>query len=226
MNPLFTGSKSRGRFFLNVLVKITGNFEQPNEPVGLVSTETCSFGQNEPAYLKIVKNRPLIWDCQMAENSTLDPDPGPRIITPLVRIQLLTDIFDLKHVSRIFGHCNNQALLVSHFKASIWALKRRRWHTHKPDRKAVLGCCNVRKFYWHALEWGYLVIEIRFGRQDRMLDIIRGCLHYDLVIWFFIWATMPALGCSGTGGGGALGRTMDGGGLFWITKTWARKKNY
>ena len=56
MNPLFTGSKSRGRFFLNALVKITGNFEQPNEPVGLVSTETCSLGQNEPAHLKIVTN--------------------------------------------------------------------------------------------------------------------------------------------------------------------------
>ena len=61
-----------------------------------------------------------------------------------------SDILALKHVSRIFGHCNHPALLVSHFQASIWALNRGRGHTHKPDRKAVLGCCNVRKFYWRA----------------------------------------------------------------------------
>ena len=33
---------------------------------------------------------------------------------------------------------------------------RRRCHAHKLDRKAVLGCPNVRKFYWSALERGYL----------------------------------------------------------------------
>ena len=30
-----------------------------------------------------------------------------------------TDIVALKHVGRIFGHCNNPALFVSHFQASI-----------------------------------------------------------------------------------------------------------
>ena len=32
----------------------------------------------------------------------------------------------------------------------------RRRHAHKPVRKAVLGRCNVWKFYWRALERGYL----------------------------------------------------------------------
>ena len=67
------------------------------------------------------------------------------------------DILALRHVSRIFGHCNNPALLVTHFQASIWALNRRMCHAHKPDRKAVMGCCNVRQFYWRALEWGCLL---------------------------------------------------------------------
>ena len=67
-----------------------------------------------------------------------------------------SDILALKHVSNIIGHCNNPALLVSHFHASIWALNRRSCHGHKPDRKAVVGCCNVWKFYWSALERGFL----------------------------------------------------------------------
>ena len=57
---------------------------------------------------------------------------------------LQPDILALNHFSRIFGHCNNPALLVSHFQSSISAMNRRRCHAHKPDRKAVLGCCNVR----------------------------------------------------------------------------------
>ena len=31
----------------------------------------------------------------------------------------VTDVRALKHTSRILGHCNNPALLVSHFQASI-----------------------------------------------------------------------------------------------------------
>ena len=51
---------------------------------------------------------------------------------------------------------HNPAFFVSHFQASIWALNRRRCHAHKPDKKAVLGCCNVREFYWRALDRRYL----------------------------------------------------------------------
>ena len=69
-----------------------------------------------------------------------------------------SDIIALKHVSRIIGHCINPALFVSHFQASIWALNRRRCHTHKPDRKALLDWCNVRESYWRAIEPGCLVI--------------------------------------------------------------------
>ena len=36
---------------------------------------------------------------------------------------------------RSSAHCNNPALLVSHFQASFWALNRRRGNAHKPDRK-------------------------------------------------------------------------------------------
>ena len=76
---------------------------------------------------------------------------------PVIGLSWEPDILALKHVSRILGHCNNPTRLVSHFQASIWAPNRRRCHGHKPDRKAVLGCCNVREFYWRALEWGYLM---------------------------------------------------------------------
>ena len=48
---------------------------------------------------------------------------------------MLSDILDLKHVSRIFRHSNNPADIV--FSFSIWALNRR-WHTHKPVGEAVL----------------------------------------------------------------------------------------
>ena len=59
---------------------------------------------------------------------------------------------------RFFSLLNwHPALPVSHFQASIWALNKRRCHAHKPDRKAVLGCCNVWEFYWHGLERGYLI---------------------------------------------------------------------
>ena len=58
------------------------------------------------------------------------------------------DILALKHISRILGHCSNPALLVSHFQDSIWALNRRRCHTHKLDKKAVLVCCDVWESYW------------------------------------------------------------------------------
>ena len=34
-------------------------------------------------------------------------------------VQCPTDILAVKHISRIFGHCNNPALLDSHFQASI-----------------------------------------------------------------------------------------------------------
>ena len=51
----------------------------------------------------------------------------------------LGDTLTLKHVSRILGHCNNLALLVSHFQASIGATNRKKCHDHKPVRKAVLG---------------------------------------------------------------------------------------
>ena len=56
---------------------------------------------------------------------------------------------------------------------------------------------------------------------------LQNTIHYDLLVVLaiccFICSTMPALGCSGMGGGGALGRTM-GGGLFCITKTLDNKK--
>ena len=45
------------------------------------------------------------------------------------------DIFALKHVSRILGHCNDPAL--SHFLASTGARNRWRCLSHKPDKKAV-----------------------------------------------------------------------------------------
>ena len=67
-----------------------------------------------------------------------------------------SDIVAQEHASRIFGHCNNPTLLVSHFQVSIWELNRRRCHARKPVRKAVPGCCNVQKFYWRALERRYL----------------------------------------------------------------------
>ena len=54
------------------------------------------------------------------------------------------DIIVLKHISRILGHWNDPALIVSHFKASFWALNKKRCHAHRPDRKAVMGCYNVR----------------------------------------------------------------------------------
>ena len=77
------------------------------------------------------------------------------------------DILALKHVSRILGHCNNPALLVSNFQASISALNGKRCHTHKPERKAVLGCCNVRESSWRALERRYLVLRARDDRDRK-----------------------------------------------------------
>ena len=53
----------------------------------------------------------------------------------------------------ILGHCNNP---VSYFQAGVCG----RGICSRPeelDRKAVLGCCNVRESSWHALERGYLV---------------------------------------------------------------------
>ena len=105
------------------------------------------------------------------------------------------DILALKHISRIFGHCNTPALLVSNFQASIWALNGRRCHTHKPDRKAVLGCCNVREFYWSALERGYLfsssssslrsIHHSRFDRRRHGMVSGPGYVCPKILILFF-----------------------------------------
>ena len=57
--------KVKGQFFKNALVKRAGNLMKQYEPD---STETCSFGLNEPAHLTIaLKNRP-----QEVQIQTLD----------------------------------------------------------------------------------------------------------------------------------------------------------
>ena len=67
------------------------------------------------------------------------------------------DILALKHDSRILGHCNNPALpfcpVCGCGISSCSVLKY--WLGN--EKQEVLGCWNVRKFYWHALERGYLM---------------------------------------------------------------------
>ena len=66
------------------------------------------------------------------------------------------DILALKHISRIFGHCNNPALpfcpVCGCGISSCSVLKYWLWN----EKQEVLCCCNVRKFYWRALDRGYL----------------------------------------------------------------------
>ena len=61
----------------------------------------------------------------------------------------MADILALKHVSRILGHCNNPALLVSHFQASISALEMPRPQTRLKGRllkcpRILLTCFRAR----------------------------------------------------------------------------------
>ena len=70
------------------------------------------------------------------------------------------DILALKHVSRIFGHCNNLALpfcpVCGCGISSCSALK----YWLENEKQEVLGCWNVRKFYCHALGRGSLVSSL------------------------------------------------------------------
>ena len=72
--------------------------------------------------------------------------------------QISSDIIALRHVSRIFGHCNNPALplcmVCGHGISSCSVLK----YWLENEKHEVVGCCNVLKFYWHALEGGYLLL--------------------------------------------------------------------
>ena len=61
------------------------------------------------------------------------------------------DILALKHISRIFGHCNNPALpfcMVCGCDISSCSVLK---YWLQNEKQEVLGCCNVRKFNGHAL---------------------------------------------------------------------------
>ena len=72
------------------------------------------------------------------------------------------DFLALNHVSRIFGHCNIPALpfclVCGRGISSCSVLKY--WLGN--EKQEVLGCCNVRKFYCHALERWYLFNTYHF----------------------------------------------------------------
>ena len=97
--------------------------------------------------------------------------------------------------------------------------------------KAMSQIADAEEVYSAISLCGYMcaLVRIRLLRSDLAGKIwgkepkVMSMLYYDLFlvcsICCFICVTMPVLGGSGTGGGGALGR-MIGRWLFWIMKTW------
>ena len=54
------------------------------------------------------------------------------------------DILVIKHLSRIFCPLQQTSTFCFSFSSRYLSTEQ---EEHKPDRKAVLGCCNVPKFY-------------------------------------------------------------------------------
>ena len=71
----------------------------------------------------------------------------------LATAALGADILALKHVSRILAF--SDIATTQHFLLLI-SKPVFEHHAHKPDRKAVLGCCYIREIYRCALKRGYL----------------------------------------------------------------------
>ena len=106
--------------------------------------------------------------------------------------EMAADILALKHVSRIFGHCNNPALpfcLVCGYGISSCSVLK---YWLENEKQEVLGCCNVREFYWHALERRYLD-GWRFQREaiERVSEWVT-CSECALQIGTEWWRTTAA----------------------------------
>ena len=108
------------------------------------------------------------------------------------RLILAAYILALKHISRIFGHCNYSALPfcpVCGCGISFCSVLKCGFENEKQE---VLGRSNVRKFYSRALEQGFLP-----GSQTSLSPLFSLFLHFSPPSYYgWNWNSCCFAGCA------------------------------